>query len=632
MDGDLQKSWQLGYPANGGDAKYVSGLSTILVATIQEAKDRISQIEYIFCSQLFPTFQSKSKSLQQIYSDARKAAEDTWKDKENDLLHQIEKLHLEKEQLLVENQSLKLENAKFVNTEVQELQRELLQKSKEVDEGMEVQKEFLKLLQSKEALIVTTERQLKAQEKKTNELLVKLESLENKYDKVQEQLCEKTEEVDRSKELQDNLLKKIDLQASNMANTEHLLNDYEKEKSILTAKLQGLEDNVDFLQKELRKKIEEAKDGQKVQEQLLQQIDLDGSELLKAGQELEEIEKEKKLLLTKLKGLEEQVNQLQEDLRVRSNELAEGMELHGKLLQQIEAKNSDLLSEKSKRRNVIAAYKKLKSQHDFLCKKLGLTAENMLSQSRIEDRDSLTHNQNPVTSPDIENKVRKTSSIACKLTQPKEGQESSEDDKGFRLIQRSSSVSPFGSSSSTAEKLPTNVKSCSPGGTKRPVPHWRDTRSHQIRGGPDPHDDFLDTPLENIRGNIKKTMKEVVHDLPQPNPKDMNFDNSDDETQDMNVDPGPEKKQIPPPQPGIRGFKYVEPVRKKSDRENLKGIECKQCKKFYDAVLPDGGKDIDGNKQNLRCEHHDGVSRHRYRYAPPLTPEGFWNIGFESEM
>jgi splicing factor 4 len=34
----------------------------------------------------------------------------------------------------------------------------------------------------------------------------------------------------------------------------------------------------------------------------------------------------------------------------------------------------------------------------------------------------------------------------------------------------------------------------------------------------------------------------------------------------------------------------------------------------------------------LRCEHHDGVSRHRYRYAPPLTPEGFWNIGFESEM
>ncbi|KAL2349008.1 hypothetical protein Fmac_003008 [Flemingia macrophylla] len=34
--------------------------STILVASsIQEAKDRISQIEYVFCSQLYPDFLSK---------------------------------------------------------------------------------------------------------------------------------------------------------------------------------------------------------------------------------------------------------------------------------------------------------------------------------------------------------------------------------------------------------------------------------------------------------------------------------------------------------------------------------------------------------------------------------------------
>ena len=72
-------------------------------------------------------------------------------------------------------------------------------------------------------------------------------------------------------------------------------------------------------------------------------------------------------------------------------------------------------------------------------------------------------------------------------------------------------------------------------------------------------------------------------------------------------------------------------MRKKADRENLKGVECKQCKKFYDAVLPGGHANGDGaGSTSLRCEHHDGVSRHRYRYAPPLTPEGFWNIGFES--
>lgn len=82
MEGHLQNSPKLGNPIDGDDAKYVSGLSAILVAKIQEAKDRISQIEYIFCSQLFPNFQSKSKSLQKIYSEAMKAAEEAYKEKE----------------------------------------------------------------------------------------------------------------------------------------------------------------------------------------------------------------------------------------------------------------------------------------------------------------------------------------------------------------------------------------------------------------------------------------------------------------------------------------------------------------------------------------------------------------------
>lgn len=160
-------------------------------------------------------------------------------------------------------------------------------------------------------------------------------------------------------------------------------------------------------------------------------------------------------------------------------------------------------------------------------------------------------------------------------------------------------------------------------GTKRPVSHWRDTRPTKNRNGPDPHDDFLDTPLENIKQDLKKVSKEKeeeeeeIHHLPDRVPKDMNFESSDDETQD------------PSGRPEKKNFKYVEPVRKKADRANLKGIECKQCKKFYDAVLPEGS---DNSKQNLRCEHHEGVSRHRFRFAPPSTPEGFWNIGFESEM
>lgn len=87
---------------------------------------------------------------------------------------------------------------------------------------------------------------------------------------------------------------------------------------------------------------------------------------------------------------------------------------------------------------------------------------------------------------------------------------------------------------------------------------------------------------------------------------------------------------IQKPQGGGGPFKYVESVRRKAERENLKGVECRQCEKFYDAVLP-GGRDGRGGAGDVRCEHHEGVSRHRYRHAPPMTPEGFWNIGFDSE-
>ncbi|KAJ7550317.1 hypothetical protein O6H91_07G094600 [Diphasiastrum complanatum] len=82
------------------------------------------------------------------------------------------------------------------------------------------------------------------------------------------------------------------------------------------------------------------------------------------------------------------------------------------------------------------------------------------------------------------------------------------------------------------------------------------------------------------------------------------------------------------PKPPGRSYKFVESVRKKSERESLQGVECKQCKKFYDAVLAEDAQGV----MTSRCEHHDGVSRHRYRYVPPATPDGFWNIGFDSDL
>ncbi|XP_052210902.1 protein gamma response 1 [Diospyros lotus] len=708
---DLQKSPQLGYPVDGGDAKYVSGLSTILVATIQEAKDRISQIEYIFCSQLFPNFQSKSKSLQKIYTEARKAAEDAWKEKEKVLLVQIEELQLENKLILQENQSLKLEKKKFLNLEgplqnkifelqeevkqrteelaesrenqanllraletkaslmvnnektlkeledknnlllikqrsleleARETREELVKKSKEVDEGMELQDKLLLLIQSKASLMLQKEKELKEQVKKTNELLEKIESLERNVNTVQEQLNARTDEAQKEKELQEKLQKEIELHVLNNANNEQLINNYETGKKLLTGKIQSLEESMDGLQQELRKKIEEVEAVQKLHERLLQQFELNNLELLKTGRQLEELEREKKLLLVKLKCLEERVDKLHLDLRERNNETSEEMQLHGKLLQRIEAKDSELLSEKKKNRDAVAAYKRLKSEYNFLLKKFNLNTERVLPKNGREDEsDSLGHNGNPdTTSPDNQNVTPNAMMVAS------DAKRNLDDFKEAGLIQRPSSDSPSASrspvvlncSTSHSPAVPncsSDAKSGSLAGTKRPVSSWRDTRTHQQRGGLDPHDDFLDTPLENLKKAIKEEVRPAPAPAPAPAPKDMTVDSSnDDETQD----PALHKLQVQDPivpRPGPRGFKYVEPVRKKAERENLKGIECKQCKKFYDAVLPDGGGEGQGsgsNRQQLRCEHHSGVSRHRYRYEPPSTPEGFWNIGFESEM
>ncbi|BBM98945.1 hypothetical protein MPTK1_1g17430 [Marchantia polymorpha subsp. ruderalis] len=75
-------------------------------------------------------------------------------------------------------------------------------------------------------------------------------------------------------------------------------------------------------------------------------------------------------------------------------------------------------------------------------------------------------------------------------------------------------------------------------------------------------------------------------------------------------------------------YKFNEPVRKKRDREQLEATDCNQCRKFYDAVL---AEDAEGVSMD-RCEHHDAVSRHRFKFLPPGTPAGFWNIGFDSEL
>ncbi|MFQ6667329.1 hypothetical protein Gotur_033392 [Gossypium turneri] len=643
----MEQSPKLGLSVDGNDVKYISGLSTILVASIQEAKDKISQIEYIFCSQLYPNFQSKCKGLEKIYAEAKKEAEDAWKKKENEFNLLLEELELEKKKVVEENCSFLLEKEKLQKeheekmrqlvvklqsqeTKIEELKGELMLKCKEVDEGMELHSKLVQLVQAKASVIADKGKELKEHEEKTNVLLSDLNNLRKKVEVLQRELGEKTQEVADGKKLAENLLKKVESQAFDVMHNEEQLINCNKEKKLLEANFEKLKENYKELHVALGKKTDEVEEGRKSQEQLLRQIDLEGSEILKNKQQLEENEKIKEQLLAKVKSLELKINELQAAKLSRSGNDArhavEERDLYEKLLKQIEAKASELVAEKKKKRDLLDAYKRLKSQYNYLCRKNGLTIENMSLSNKLEDEsDSARHHDKSKPSLDAENRILKTPMVVFGTKSMKDviGMNGDlEDEKGVKPIEISTSHS--------SRKCPSSVKSNPIVGAKRPASGWRDTRSHQGQARHDPHDDFLDTPLENIRGNLEKAMKKEAGDpLVQD---DMNVDSSDDETHDVSVDKKQQKQETPFQMVDKGSFKYVEPVRKKAEREKLKGYECNQCKKFYDAVLSKGAEGNEDHNKNFRCEHHDGVSRHRYKYVPPMTPEGFWNIGFESEM
>ncbi|KZV48731.1 protein gamma response 1 [Dorcoceras hygrometricum] len=516
---------------------------------------------------------------------------------------------------LKERDTMLVKKQKTLEFKIEQLKLELTRKCMEADELMDLQNKLLQINQSKVSSTVQKEMQLKECEEKSNRLSIKLEDMEKKVNDLLLTVKEKTEEVDKGKQLQENLLKQLEFQALEIMKNEQLLRNYQKDNGLLAAKVQSLSTHGDEIQKELQNKISELEEGTKVQNRLLQEREALDLERIKRGRELEESEKERRKVLDRNKDLEEKVDKLRECLYATTKESSEGMELHGKLLQKIEAKNSELLSEKRRRIDAITAYKRLKSEFNFLRKKYHPTPENMLPCDKEKD----------------ESEVVRQDQIPSATCDQEGGKDILEDNKGVVILKKSRPVSPSTSSILIAAKFPTCVKSCPPIVANRVVSRWRDTRSHQSSLGPDPHDDFLNTPMEKLLENLGKVPNVDNHKLTNSCSTNTNFVNSDDETQDMNIGSGSRKQEVPPPNAVTSGFKYVKPVRRKSERESLKGVECRQCKKFYDAVRPEASENPNSNKQRIRCEHHEGVSRHRYLYGPPSTPDGFWDIGFESE-
>ncbi|KAK9715892.1 hypothetical protein RND81_06G196800 [Saponaria officinalis] len=626
---DSEKRSEMSLPIEGNDTKYVSGLSTILVASIQEAKDRISQVEYIFCSQLYPNFQKNAKCVQKLYAEARTVAEDEWKERVNDLKNQLNDVCVEKERALEDCEAMKIEKLKLLER-VAELEEMLAVKKKEVDEGLRLHATLLDLVESKSSVVLTREKEMEEQEEKMNSLLEKFKEQEEKVIALSRELQMKNDEVNEGKRSEEELIRKVDAQMLNISSCNVMLSHSEEEKKQLAMQLENMEANFSCLQNELIKKTVEVEEAKHLQEQLAEQVYRNEIDLKQKDQLLSACEKEKRLLLSRISHLENKV----EDRQVNLGNGISVMPNVNVLAKQLELKNSELSIESQKRRDVVAAYKKLKSQQIFLLKKLGLTSEDMILQIKAEEASDQSSNDDKTSTPSEIN-VKNPVSIVfdpelSRVKKEVDSMDNSDDDLSGKLNQMSNSRSPPGSTSLAPTNWTVKKNSGSKSaGIKRPASGWRETRSRQSPGGADPHDDFLDTPYDNIKGNLIKAMQENQNYVPTDNSKVPDFGGSDDETQDMRPEPGPDQQVQKAPRIGPKDFKYVEPVRKKSERENLNGIECKQCKKFYDAVLGDADGEV--SNHNLRCEHHAGVSRHRYRHIPPMTPEGFWNIGFDSE-
>ncbi|KAK4757940.1 hypothetical protein SAY87_019241 [Trapa incisa] len=601
------KSLNMGNSLELDNIRYVMGLSTILVATIEEAKDRISQIEYISCSQLFPKLQSTYTRLPEIYSEAQQSAERIWKEKEESLLLQINILRSDKEQLAQENESFRVRNM--------ELECVLGQKNKEVDDGMVIQKELIQMVQSSKSNLVSKEKQMKEQAEAMNALKLRQTNLEMSVGGLEEEIKQKSAKIEKAKELEANLLKKMEVQALEIFGKEQLLLDCEKEKDQLKVKFRYMEERIGKLEKELQQEAELREEAQKICKKLIQENE---KGKLQLGQQKEEGQ----MLQCKVNDLERRVSELLSCLDQKS---CEANKIEERLQHQLHSVNSELSSEKKKRADWINKYKSLKSQYCFLLKRHP-------QKKSVGEEDQ--HEENLVTMPDLEKKSTNTLPVnyAAKVENEFNVDNPLENEKDKSLPKSSSP----GSGEYVATRSLASKRSTPYTGSRQPASSWRDTRSHQSRCGPDPHDDFLDTPLENIRENLNNAQKEKRRDPPNHDQKEVDCNSfDDDETEDMNVEPSSEKQQaVAPPDGSRNNFKYVGAVRKRTERENLIGVQCKQCKKFYDAVLLDDNTTTadDVNRSNTRCEHHEGVSRHRYKYVPPLTPEGFWNIGFESEM
>lgn len=79
------------------------------------------------------------------------------------------------------------------------------------------------------------------------------------------------------------------------------------------------------------------------------------------------------------------------------------------------------------------------------------------------------------------------------------------------------------------------------------------------------------------------------------------------------------------PQHPVRQDRCIEVVRNRTDRAALPGHTCAECEAFYHAMVQQGIVTEENKKMFLQS-----CSRHKARWTPPSTPEGYWDLSLHT--
>ncbi|KAJ8899222.1 hypothetical protein K2173_012398 [Erythroxylum novogranatense] len=199
-------------------------------------------------------------------------------------------------------------------------------------------------------------------------LLAKVERLEREIKELQQSLRRERETVAEKQGKGRCLVRHLSQVISYLADFEAKLIERVKQNEELVKKLECAEENVHKLQAELKNKNEEIDKEKALQAQLVQEIEENALNLSKQKQQLEESENDRNLLMDRVHDLTKLLNDLQSNPKINDKVTRVEEDSYEKQLRENELKSSELLqAEIRQRSDVIEAYKKLKSRHNFLC-------------------------------------------------------------------------------------------------------------------------------------------------------------------------------------------------------------------------------------------------------------------------